>query len=180
MHPLDHLLYLCWHFRFHWFSRVIWLYDLAAMLRAPGSQIDWNELILTARRQHAATTLYYCLCWCRDLFGTSVPREVLARLRPPLVCRLIVERITMPEAVRALALPQWEKRRILAHRVMVDSTAELLAEGRRAFFPAPVNLGRRYMEHSRLPLKFLFLYYFIHPWMTIARGCRYLLQKAKQ
>lgn len=180
MNPQDHLLYLCWHFRFHWFSRMLWLYDLVVMVRTLNPVMDWNALLLAARRQHLATTLYYCLSWCHELFGVPIPKEVFAQLRPPLACRLIVERITMPEPAKALVSPKWEKRRILAHRAMVDSTSELLVEGKLTFFPAPVILGRRYMEHSRLPLKFLFLYYFIHPWITLAKGCRYLLKQRKQ
>src|SRR5205085_8880566 len=64
MDPLDHLLYLCWHYRFHGFSRLIWLYDLVVLLRALGPDLDWDALIQAARRQRLATTLYYCLSWC--------------------------------------------------------------------------------------------------------------------
>jgi len=58
---------------------------------------------------------------------------------------------------------------------MVDSTIELLQAVVRAFFPLPTTIGLRYMNHSRLPLQFIFLYYLIHPWITLLKGCRYLL-----
>ncbi|HEX9131757.1 MAG TPA: nucleotidyltransferase family protein, partial [Ktedonobacteraceae bacterium] len=106
MHPIDHLLYLCWHYRFHGFTRLLWLYDLVVMLRAAGTELDWIELVQTARCQRLATTLYYCLSWCRDLFGVSIPAEVFVRLRPPWACRLLVERIAMPNSVEALASAQ--------------------------------------------------------------------------
>jgi Uncharacterised nucleotidyltransferase len=172
MHPIDHLLYLCWHYRFHGFTRLLWLYDLVVMLRATGPELDWIELVQAARRQHLATTLYYCLSWCRDLFGVSIPAEVFIRLRPPWACRLIVERIAMPNAMETLASSGGQSRRIIAHRAMVDSTVGLIKAGMQALFPSSASMGRRYMGNSRLPLKFYFLYYFIHPWTTLAKWFR--------
>jgi Uncharacterised nucleotidyltransferase len=180
MHPIDHLLYLCWHYRFHGFTRLLWLYDLVVMLRTVGPELDWIELVQTARYQRLATTLYYCLSWCRDLFGVSIPAEVFVRLRPPWACRLIIERVAMPDVVETLASTRGQSRRIIAHRTMVDSTVALIKAGIQALFPSPASMGRRYMGNSRLPLKFYFLYYFIHPWTTLAKGFRYLLQRGRR
>jgi Uncharacterised nucleotidyltransferase len=181
LHPVDHLLYLCWHYRFHWFTRLIWLYDIVAMVRVLGPTFDWEALVQSAHRQRIATTLYYCLSWCRDLFSVAMPAEVFAQLRPPLSCRVVIERMTMPEPARALVSARWQPRRILAYRAMVDSTPELIKVGLRVFFPTPVTLGRRYMDHSRLPLPLFFiLYYFIHPWLTIAKGMRYLFGRKRK
>jgi len=180
MDPLDHLLYLCWHYRFHSFSRLIWLYDLVAMLRSFSAEFDWHMLVQAARHQRLATTLYYCLLWCRDLFGVAIPKHVFVQLQPPLATRLIVERITMPNPDKALVAADWQPRRILAHRAMVDSTAALLAVAARAFFPAPAILGKRYMDCSHLPLQLYFLCYFVHPWITVAKGFRYLLERRKK
>jgi hypothetical protein len=175
MHPLDHLLYLCWHYRFHGFSRLIWLYDIVMIVRTFGSELDWDALVRMARHQRLATTLYYCLSWCRDLFAVAIPVQVFAQLRPPLACRLIVERAAMSDVAFALATPQAHPRRILAQRVMVDRSTGLLRASVRALFPVPSALARRYMDRSRLPLQLFFLFYLIHPWITLAKGCSYLL-----
>jgi Uncharacterised nucleotidyltransferase len=175
LHPIDHLLYLCWHFRFHSFARLLWLYDLVVMLRSVGSELDWTELIDAARHLQLATTLYYCLSWCRDLFGVEIPAEVFASLRPPLICRLLVERIAMPDVAETLVLTRRQARRIIAHRAMVDSAAGIFKAALHTLFPSPAALARRYMDHSRLPLQLYFLFYLLHPWITIARGIRYLL-----
>lgn len=177
MHPIDHLLYLCWHYRFHSFSRLLWLYDLVVMLRTVGPELNWTELVQAARRQHLATTLYYCLSWCRDIFGVSIPTDVFILLRPPWACRFMVERIAMPHPVAMLVSSKGQSRRILAHRSMVDRTGALLKAGFQTLFPSPAAMGRRYMDNSRLPQKFYFLYYFIHPWTTLAKGFRYLFQR---
>src|SRR5437764_1087003 len=161
MKRTDHLLYLCWHYRFHGFTRLLWLYDLVVVLRA--STMDWDDLIRSARRQQLATTLYYCLCWCRDLFGVAVPERVFTQLRPPLLSRALVERIAITDTVRALTLPEWQTRRIIARRAMVDSNRELLKAAVRTLFPSRATLARRYMDNSRLPLRLSFLFYVIHP-----------------
>ncbi len=176
MNPFDHLLYLCWHYRFHGFTRLLWLYDLVMVVRSIGTTIDWDELIQAARRQKLASTLYYCLTWCRSLFQVAIPDYVFARLRPPLVCRLIVERIAMPETAKALSVSSFQGRRMLARRIMVDSVGDLFKTGLRTLFPTRSTIGRRYMEHSRLPLQLFFVYYLIHPWLTLAKGGRHMVR----
>lgn len=175
MNPLDSLLYLCWHYRFHSFSRLLWLYDVVMLVRTYGSELDWAALVKKARQQHLATTLYYCLCWSRDLFGVAIPAQVLSGLMPPLACRLVVERVAMPDVARTLVTAQGQARRVLAHRAMVDTTPGLLKAAARTLFPTPAALGQRYMEHSRLPLQLYFVYYLMHPWVTLGKGIRYML-----
>jgi Uncharacterised nucleotidyltransferase len=175
MDHVDHLLYLCWHYRFHGFSRLLWLYDLVIMLRTPGVTLAWDTLIQRARQQRLATTLYYCLAWCRDLFAVAIPESVFARLRPPFACRLVVERLAMPDMAQALVTVEGQARRTLAHRAMTDRSLGLVSAAARTLFPSPTELARRYMERSRLPLQLYFLFYLIHPWITLAKGCAYLL-----
>lgn len=176
MHLVDHLLYLCWHYRFHSFSRLLWLYDVVVILRSAGDDFDWKMLVEKARQQKLASTMYYCLSWCRALFEVDVPEGVMQELKPPALCRLIIERLAVPDPLSALARQQEYNRRVLAHHVMVDHWGALLKVGLRTLFPAPATIGQRYMERSPLPLKLYFLYYFIHPWITLAKGLRYVLR----
>lgn len=179
MNPADHLLYLCWHYRFHGFTRLLWFYDLVMMLRAYGNILDWERLIRTAHRQRMAATLYYCLSWCHELFDVAIPEAILSQLRPPVASRLIVERIALPDIARHLSMARFQERRLIARRVMVSSNLDLLKAGLRMLFPSPVALQKRYMDHSRLPLRLFFLFYFIHPWTTLAKGCRLLFKRQK-
>lgn len=179
MDTADHLLYLCWHYRFHGFTRLIWLYDIVVILRAAGPSMDWDALIESAHRLHLATNLYYCLAWCRDLFGVSIPGEVLARLHPPFLCRLFIERIAMPDAAKALSTASWSQRRVLARRAMFDSWPELLFAGVGTFFPSPAVMGRRYMNHSSMPMQFVYVFYLIHPWVTLAKGVHNIVKREK-
>jgi hypothetical protein len=86
----------------------------------------------------------------------------------------------MPNTVATLASLKGQSRRIIARRAMVDSTDALLKAGMQTLFPSPAAMGRRYMDNSRLPQKFYFLYYFIHPWITLGRGFRYLFKRRKR
>lgn len=180
MSPADHLLYLCWHYRFHGFTRLMWLYDLVMLLRRYADELDWDTLIAMAHRQHMGATLYYCLSWCHELFGTAVPASVFDRLRPPLASRLIVERIALPDVAKALAVASYQDRRILARRGMVDRNVDLFKAGLRMLFPSRIAIQKRYMEHSKLPLQLFFLFYLIHPWVTLAKGGRLLLKRKKK
>lgn len=171
MNPADHLLFLCWHYRFHGFTRLLWLYDLVMMLRFYAGTLDWDYLIKTARDQGLATTLFYCLCWCRDVFAVAIPEQVFARLRPPLLSRIVIERVALPDVARGLSVASCQEQRVIARRAMVDNHRALLKAGLRMLFPSPVALQKRYMDHSRLSLRLFFLFYFIHPWITLAKGC---------
>lgn len=180
MNPVDHLLYLCWHYRFHGFTRLLWFYDLVMMLRTYNTTLEWGRLIDSARRQHLAATLYYCLSWCRAVFGVAIPETVLEQLRPSLASRLVVERIALPNVLRDLSVARYREHRLIARRAMVDSNQELLKAGLRMLFPSPVALQKRYMERSRLPLRFFPLFYLIHPWLTLAKGCRILFKHQRK
>lgn len=176
MDPVNHLLYLCWHYRFHGFTRLLWLYDLVMMARTMGASMDWHELVQSARQQKLASTLYYCLSWCRDLFGVAIPASVFASLLPPLLCRLVVEQIALRKTATVLSAAQFRGRRMLARRAMVDSLGDLGKAAWRALFPSRASIRRRYMEHSRLPLQLFFLYYFIHPCIKLIKGGRRLVK----
>ena len=175
LNPVDHLLYLCWHYRFHSFSRLLWLYDVVVLLRTYADDLDWARLIKLARRQHLAATMYYCLLWCQELFGVTIPGQVMRRLRPPWLCRVLVERVAMRDVARTLVTAQGATRRVLAQRMMVDTTMGLLAAAGRTLFPTPAAMGQRYMEHSRVPLRMFYVFYLIHPWITLGKGIRFLL-----
>ncbi len=176
MNHIDHLLYLCWHYRFHGFTRLLWLYDIVVMARAIQREEDWSELAKRARQLDLATTLYYLLLWCRDLFQVPVPERVFRMLRPPLISRVVIERIALPDVAKALVSSLQQSRRILARRFMVDSSFDLFKAGARALFPSKAAIGRRYMSHSRLPLRLYFLFYIVHPWVTLTKGMRFLFK----
>lgn len=180
--PADHLLYLCWHYRFHSFSRLLWLYDLVMVVRHSVAMdtMNWQKLIQLAQQHQLASTLYYCLSWCRSLFHVAIPAWVLQQLRPPLLIRIVVERFAMPEPAHMLAVARLQGRRTLARRAMVDRVGDVFSAFARTLFPSRATIGRRYMESSRMPLQLFFLFYLIHPWITLFRGLDYQLKHRRR
>jgi len=177
MHYIDHLLYLCWHYRFHGFTRLLWLYDLVVILRAKQEDMDWRELIARARELNLTATLFYCLSWSREIFHVAITGYILRCLRPPLISRLVIERFALPDSAKALASVQMQPQRIIARRVMVDSFADLLKAGLRALFPSRAAIGRRYLSPLHLPSYCAAVFYAIHPWITLLKGLQFLLKR---
>lgn len=163
----DLLLFLCWHYRSHFFDRLIWLYDVAMLLLAHGSELDWIRLYRLARRQGMLATIYYVLGWCRQLFKVALPPEAhLERFAPPVYVQWLVKCLIGNDTSAVLRPSMVNGRKLLQH-VMVDDLKSLGLTELRAIFPSPTHLGRLYMEHSRLPLRLFWLYYFWHPFVAL-------------
>ncbi len=58
------------------------LYDLEAVLRKFGADLDWAEIIRTCQAWQAERGTYLALRLAGELFGTQVPQKVLEKLQP--------------------------------------------------------------------------------------------------
>ena len=175
----DLLLFLCWHYRSHFFERVIWLYDVTILLHAYGSQLDWCLLYRLAQRQGMLATLYYVLGWCQQLLDVALPPEVhLARFAPPEYVRWLITQLIGDDTTAVLRPSMVSGRKMLQH-LMVDNLTSLGLAELRAIFPSPTHLGRLYMEHSRLPLRLFWLYYFLHPFVALKQAWRIVLSRRR-
>ena len=174
----DLLLYLCWHYRTHTFERLIWLYDVAFVLQRYGEQLDWALLYRLARSTGLRATVYYVVSWCRDLLKLSLPEEAqLEHFAPPPLVQQLVRRAIGEDLVYILRRPAKRERKLLQH-LAVDDLKTLLAVELRAIFPSPTHLGRLYMEHSRLPLRLFWVYYFVHPLIALRETLRSLSHRS--
>ena len=168
----DLLLFLCWHYRSHFFERLIWLYDVVMLLLAHGSELDWMLLYRLARRQGMLATIYYVLGWCQQLFEITLPPEAhLERFAPPAYVQWLV-RCLLGDNTSAVLRPSMINGRKVLQHLMVDDLKSLGRAELRAIFPSPTHLGRLYMEHSRLPLRLFWLYYFLHPFVALKQTWR--------
>jgi hypothetical protein len=71
MHPVDRTLYLCGHGADHAWTRAKWLGDLAR-IHAEGS-VDWQAVLLEARRLHQERALLACLLLLQQLYALPLP-----------------------------------------------------------------------------------------------------------
>lgn len=159
----DLFLYLCWHYRSHAFSRLIWLYDIAILLLRCSSQLDWPLVYRLAFEQGLAATVYYCVRWCEQVFHIPFPENTrLEKCMPSAFIRLLITRSVGSDFASVLRSTARRERKLL-QRLLVDNAHALCLVMTRAIFPSPTHLGRLYMEHSRLPLRLFWLYYPLHP-----------------
>jgi hypothetical protein len=90
--PEDVLLLLCAHGAKHYWSRLGWLCDIAELLRVyPG--LDWDWLLVEARRLGALRMLLLGLCLPQILLGTTLPAEVMHHLEANAVVRALAAQV---------------------------------------------------------------------------------------
>lgn len=159
----DLLLYLCWHYRSHTFSRLIWLYDIALTLVRYADQLDWALVRRLADTQGLSGTLYFSAHLCEEVFHITLPGDAQIEMRKPSAyVQWLIARLIGDNLASMLQRTAQRKRKLLQY-LLVDNFSALCLVGLRAFFPSPTHLGRLYMEHSPLPLSLFWLYYFLHP-----------------
>lgn len=159
----DLFIYLCWHFRSHSFSRLIWLYDITMLLLRCSDSIDWSLTHEIARKQGLLSTVYFCVLWCQQVFHIDLPEHIhLERFAPPVFIQRLITHFVGDDLTLLLQVNAHHERKLL-QRLMVDSCCALCLVLLRASFPSPTHLGRLYMEDSRLPVRLFWLYYPLHP-----------------
>jgi len=158
--PEELLLALCVHGTRHRWERLIWVCDIAELIRAqPG--MEWRRALEQAAHLRCARILAVGLLLARDLLGADLPAEVLQRVQAD------------PAAISlAAGVPGW----------LFQETKELGLIWRRELFPlrarehlrdrlrCGLHLARRRVTpnaHDRalvpLPALFSFLYYLLRP-----------------
>lgn len=128
MPPEQLLLYLCAHMASdqHCFERLIWLCDVAHLLRTHA--LSWEVLVKGAAEYRLRGSAYLGLLLSSELVGAPVPTEVLSELAPGSFRRRLVQRLAGPPEV-ARGLPDHAKS--LLRYVMPDdwrTSAQLLRE----------------------------------------------------
>ncbi len=119
--PPDLLLpYLCFHAMKHSFERLIWLWDIALLVRRVDAAGEWDAVLARARGLRLERPCFYALAWVRAHLGAPVPEACLAALRPRMDWRerALFSRVMAHEVVPFLA------ERLFA-RMMPDVRARL-------------------------------------------------------
>lgn len=82
MCPDDLLPYLCWHTANHQFPRLLWLCDIAQVIKVYGQSINWDSVIERSEKWKIRRAVYYSLYLAKSVLGAQVPERVLSSLRP--------------------------------------------------------------------------------------------------
>ncbi|HLW82938.1 MAG TPA: nucleotidyltransferase family protein [Candidatus Acidoferrales bacterium] len=86
--PADNLLMLCVHGAKDFWSRLIWVADVAAIAEKL-SAADWQRLLEEADRYDASRMVNLGLCLAHSIFQTQPPSEFLQRVRQDVAVRSI-------------------------------------------------------------------------------------------
>ena len=79
--PEDLLLVLCVHGAKHHWGKLMWICDIAEVLRTYSNKIDWIRLTQRANSLGGVRMLSLGLILARDLLGAKVPEDVLQRMQ---------------------------------------------------------------------------------------------------
>jgi len=95
----DHLILICIHGAKHFWERLTWIADVAALVtRHP--EMDWPRALQEAAEVGAGTMLHGGLLLAADILRGGMPAEVLTRAKKDAAARAMVEQVLrwLPEA----------------------------------------------------------------------------------
>lgn len=79
--PEDLLLVLCVHGAKHHWTKLMWICDIAELIRANAKKINWSRLMDRASSLGGGRMLLLGLMLARDLLGANIPVEALKQSR---------------------------------------------------------------------------------------------------
>jgi hypothetical protein len=95
----DHLRWLCIHLLRHGAFRPLWLCDIAVLVEATGSQLDWDLCLACGKRDADRVTTTIALA--RDLLGANIdsaPATVRQKRLPRWLLTTVLKNWSTPEA----------------------------------------------------------------------------------
>lgn len=152
--PCDEFLLLALHALKHSFRRLVWMVDMAELIRSQGEMFPWAPLLERAQRFGLCRPTYYALLYLHECLGVTVPPEVLLRLRPPynwwerrVLGALLNGRGTegMAELLYMASITKWSSRlRFLWETLFLDpevrpQLAEFSSRAGFVFYPARLH-----------------------------------------
>jgi len=166
LRPTYNLIYLCTHFAEHYFSRLIWAYDIALLIHRHGEEIDWGKLEDLCNGMKIRSPLYYSLSLCRELFQIPMPEKVLKSLslsrgRRKMGELLISRSLLFPERFQVSRFNQF-----LIKALSIDSWVKAMLW---FLFPTREWVKQHYsVEGTRE----VYPYYVFHPVLYLIKGIR--------
>ncbi|MDY6932266.1 MAG: nucleotidyltransferase family protein [Halobacteriota archaeon] len=166
MSPEDQLLHLCIHLPKHRYNRLIWLCDILEVVRH--YDIEWDQIIRSSEVYKTKAHMYYGLQFSDEMLGPEVPPEVLRKLRPNPLERMMVR----PVLKDVLS----EDRRImpifnLMKLLLIDRHSDRMRYLWIYIFPPVESLKRKYSVSGSI----VYFYYVLHPIYVLSKTARRLL-----
>lgn len=78
----DLIIYQSLHLSYHYYSKLLWLLDLAIIIQKERDSISWEKIIERCKTQRVCNPVYYALLYVKNLLKTGIPDNVLKSLKP--------------------------------------------------------------------------------------------------
>lgn len=176
--PAEELLViLCAHGSKHLWGRLLWICDVAELVRA-NPNLDWARVIRRARKCRSERMLLLGLHLAHTLLGSSLPGAVISAIRAdrhvePIARELVTQFIANDRSkgatdVHSVPVYPWH---IRMRERLTDKT-KLAFQYWRGYVSAAVVPDAEDRNHFALPPALSFLYYVIHPFRVVSRVAR--------
>ncbi|MFQ5923223.1 MAG: nucleotidyltransferase family protein [Anaerolineales bacterium] len=161
--PEDQLLLLCVHGTKHFWRRLMWVCDIAELMRGRTS-IHWPNVIRLAEKSRCRQMLHLGLQLSRELLGAPVPDQVRRQVQGAAAKAGLVE-----EARRQLFKGSSKSPRFLENLLFQMRAKDSLLDGMMFGLRRAVSPGMEDWMFLRLPSYCRFLYFLLRPLRLIVK-----------
>jgi hypothetical protein len=119
--PEDLLVFLCVHGSRHQWERLMWLCDIAELIRTH-PQMEWQRLLARAETSGSKRMLLLGLSLANDLLGTDLPEDILQSVQQDTKVKMLAGQVQTQLSVHPTGLPRladWSAFRIHVFLVKV-------------------------------------------------------------
>lgn len=172
MCPDDLLLYLCWHTANHHFPRLIWLCDVAQVIKAYGENINWDVIIERSKRWKISRAAYCSLYLAKNILGAQAPEKVLLTLQLLNIETQVFQFVMLNMEYKEEIMQIRNSLLTIALKLLIidrlkDRVFFFLNYVRELTFP---NISYIKVRYSISKPKLAKLYQFLHPFILIYEG----------
>jgi hypothetical protein len=170
--PLDDLLlYLTMHGSRHGWERLIWICDIAELVRTHHEEIDWEQLFARAGRLGGKRNLLLGLYLAKDLLGAKLPERVLRELESDPALEQLADQVVgflFRDEGSSASISYWQNYHL---KVKERFRERLRLRFHYSFRYLSIALAPNVKDFAMVPLpKYLsFAYYLLRPYRLIRK-----------
>jgi hypothetical protein len=166
----DQLLYLTMHGSRHGWERLIWICDVAELVRARGSSIDWSRLLSRAGQLGSRRNILLGFFLAKDLLDAELPDEVLREIgsdQPVKQLAAQARGLVFRDDVTSKGLSYWRGYHLKA-RERFNERGRVRFHYLFRYLRLALTPNRRDYSSVPLPRYLAFAYYVIRPLRLVA------------
>jgi len=170
----DQILYLCVHGASHCWDRLIWICDVARLLRY-SDELDWDFLIAQATNLNRKRMLLVGLSLAHNLLGGKVPQEIVRMVNASPNVAALMKSVRDNLFKSNLDRPGLGATFVFRFAVRESIVDKIRFGLRRLMIPDAIDLN-----FVSLPLGLCFLYFLIRPIRLAFKGILGMLSRLKK